>query len=86
MALTLNDRIKQLALDELRSKGYSPNPADVHGIVAGFLAILEDEVANEVSKVEAKVKAELIAKGASPITPVTPVTPATVPSTNPPTT
>jgi hypothetical protein len=61
MADSLYEKVKQLALDELRSKGYAPNPADVQGIVKGVLDILEEELS--------KAQAPAPSKSSKPATP-----------------
>lgn len=59
--------VKEIALDELRSKGYAPNPADVVGIATRVVAVVRQEVANALA-------AEPVPKLA-PVEPKVPPTP-----------
>lgn len=49
----LTDIIKQIALDELKSKGYAPNPADVHGIASKVAELVAEEVEKAIAEVKA---------------------------------
>jgi hypothetical protein len=53
MTININEVVKQIVLDELRAKGYAPNPADAVGIATQVAKLLEAEVEKAVAEVKA---------------------------------
>lgn len=79
MADSLAAELKTLLLAELASKGYAPNPADVHSSVDKVIALIEREKAAVEAKVtELEAKLTSLATPKTPATPVTPVVPGSV--------
>jgi len=55
MPLTSN-AVRDILLDELRAKGYAPNPADVMGAVQKILAAASEVVSTVAAEVSAEVQ------------------------------
>lgn len=52
------DKVKNILLDELRSRGYSPNPADVHLAAARIVELAKEPDEEEPAKSPSKSKSE----------------------------
>jgi hypothetical protein len=57
--------VRNTILDELRSKGYSPNPADVTGAASKIMAEYSKEI--EVAAGESVEEAKKLASAGSPL-------------------
>lgn len=66
--MSVYEKVKQLALDELKAKGYAPNPADVHGIAASVVSLVESEVKEAVEAALADIKASQPAQASTQVT------------------
>lgn len=42
------DEVKSIILDEMRTRGYSPNPADAHGAAIRIMELSKDKAEEEV--------------------------------------
>ena len=72
----LRSEIKDLLLQELRSKGYAPNPADVNGAVDKVLEVIEREItgSTEAVPVPGPVPVPGVVPGVVPVTTPPPIT------------
>lgn len=52
------DKVKNILLDELRSRGYSPNPADVHLAAVRIVDLAKEPDEEEPVKSPSKSKSE----------------------------
>jgi hypothetical protein len=58
--MSVYDVVKQIALDELRAKGYAPNPADVVGIAAQVAKLVEEEVVKALAETKTTVPTPVV--------------------------
>ena len=66
------DKVKNLLLDELRAKGYAPNPGDVAGAAAKLVEMAKEVVKEVVKEVAEDKPAAAAAPVAAPVMPPKP--------------